>query len=105
MAQRPPRDSAPPNNETVVSRDPVVQEAYDRFKVCEKREQVARARFLDDDKFANADTYNGYQWPNDLRKTREIDERPSLTLNGVRQHNLQIINDAKQNKPGMKAMP
>jgi len=83
----------------------VVQEAYDRFKLCEERESVARSRFLDDWKFANADAYNGFQWPNDLRRTREIDDRPSLTLNGVRQHNLQITNDAKQNKPGMKAMP
>ena len=83
----------------------VFTEAYDRFKRCVKWEQTARQRFLDDYKMAIADSYNGFQWPNDLRKTREIDDRPSLTLNGIRQHNLQIINDAKQNKPSIKAMP
>src|SRR5271163_3414017 len=83
----------------------VFSEAYERFKRCVKWEQTARRRFLDDYKFAQADAYNGYQWPNDLRRTREVDERPSLTLNGIRQHNLQIINDAKQNKPSLKAMP
>lgn len=83
----------------------VVQEAMDRFDRCVTWEKVARARFLDDFKFANADAYNGYQWPNDLRRTREVDDRPCLTLNGTRQHNLQVINDAKQNKPGIKIMP
>jgi Phage P22-like portal protein len=83
----------------------VVRESMDRFERCVGREKVARARFLDDYKFANADAYNGYQWPNDLRRTREVDDRPSLTLNGARQHNLQIVNDAKQNKPGIKILP
>lgn len=83
---------------------PVVQEAYERFRRCTKWEATARQRFLDDYKFANADPYNGYQWPNELRRTRELDERPCLTLNGARQHNLQIINDAKQNKPGIKVL-
>jgi hypothetical protein len=82
-----------------------VREAMDRFERANGHEKTARARFLDDLKFSQADAYNGYQWPNDLRRTREVDDRPSLTLNGTRQHNLQIINDAKQNKPGIKVLP
>lgn len=108
MAERggPPRDATPfaqGNTPAHITDD--VQEAFDRFERCMGREKIARARFLDDYKFANADAYNGYQWPNDLRRTREVDDRPSLTLNGTRQHNLQIINDAKQNKPGIKILP
>ena len=106
MANRPPSDAnplyRPPDD---AGRGEIVQEAMDRFERCLKWEATARQNFLDDYKFANADAYNGYQWPNDLRKTREVDDRPSLTLNGVRQHNLQVINDAKQNKPGIKVMP
>lgn len=82
----------------------LVVEAMERFERCSKHESTARQRFIDDYKFANADAYNGYQWPNNLRQAREIDKRPCLTLNGVRQHNLQIINDAKQNKPGVKIL-
>lgn len=105
MAPRPPDDSAPPDvNEALPSSDPVMEEAYERFRRCKAWEQTARQRFLDDYKFANADAYNGYQWPNDLRRTREVDDRPTLTLNGTWQHNMQIINDAKQNKPGIKAL-
>lgn len=103
----PPRDAVPQHGDSAgaARRGPVFDLAYERFKRSVKWEQSARQRFLDDYKFANADAYNGYQWPNDLRRTREVDERPSLTLNGARQHCLQIINDAKQNKPSIKAMP
>jgi hypothetical protein len=105
VAPMPPQDSKPRDvNRDAPGDDPILQEAYDRFRRCEKWESTARTNFLNDYKFANADAYNGYQWPNELRRTREIDDRPTLTLNGARQHNLQIINDAKQNKPGMKAM-
>ncbi len=84
------------------SPDPIINEAQRRFNRCLKIEGNARNRFLDDYKFANGDYYNGYQWPNSLRKNRDIDDRPCLTINKVRQHNLQIINNAKQNKPSIK---
>jgi hypothetical protein len=107
MANHPPDDAR--SDYKADERGPglsdLVTEAQERFERCLKWEQTARQHFLDDYKFANADAYNGYQWPNDLRRTREVDDRPSLTLNGVRQHNLQITNDAKQNKPGIKVMP
>jgi Phage P22-like portal protein len=75
------------------------------FKQCEDWEQFQRKLFLDDVKFANADSDNGYQWPNDIYNRRDNEDRPSLTINKTRQHNLQIINDAKQNKPTMKFRP
>lgn len=109
MSERgtPPRDSLPAfaSGDAPANISDAVREAMDRFERCVSKEKTARARFLDDFKFANADAYNGYQWPNDLRRTREVDDRPSLTLNGARQHNLQIVNDAKQNKPGIKVLP
>lgn len=87
------------------SMDSIVKEAKDRFQHCAKWEHTARNYFLDDIKFANADAYNGYQWPNDIRRNRDTEERPCLTINKVRQHNLQIINDMKKNKPGIKCYP
>lgn len=83
----------------------IVKEAQFRFDRCVRWEANARNLFLEDVKFANADSDNGYQWPNDIRRNRDIDERPVLTINKTRQHCLQIINDAKQNKPSVKVRP
>lgn len=91
------RDSSQP--------DPIFAEAKRRFNYCLESEAYARQRWIADLKFAEADSDNGYQWPNNLRKNRDIDNRPYLTINMTRQYNLQIINDAKQNKPGIKVRP
>lgn len=82
--------------------DRILKEAKRRFQQCEDWESVARARFMDDLRFANADAYNQYQWPGGIRQARDLDQRPCLTINKTRQHNLQIINDAKQNTPSIK---
>lgn len=93
------------NEETLKGDDRIIAEAQRRFKVCEEWESRARKLFLEDVKFANADSDNGYQWPNEIRRNRDVDERPCLTINKTRQHNLQIINDAKQNKPRAAVRP
>ena len=66
----------------------IIREARERFKRCQDWESSCRVLFDDDYKFANADADNGYQWPNDIRKSRAIDNRPALTINKTRQHNL-----------------
>lgn len=93
------------NEEQLTGDDKIVAEAHRRFKQCESWESKARRRYLEDIKFSNADSDNGYQWPNEIRRNRDIDERPCLTINKTHQHNLQIINDAKQNKPRAKVNP
>lgn len=79
----------------------IVKEAKDRLKDCEDWESEARKRFVEDLKFSNADPDNGWQWPDELMKSRVGQQKPTLTINKTRQHNLQITNDAKQNKPGV----
>lgn len=91
--------------ELLTGDDRIIAEAKRRFKQCEQWESRARKLFLEDIKFANADSDNGYQWPNDVRRSRDIDERPCLTINKTRQHNLQITNDARQNKPSAVVRP
>jgi len=83
----------------------IVRKAKKRFKQVRDWEGDFRKLFVDDVRFANGDSDNGYQWPDDLRKARQVDARPSLTINKTRQHNLQIINDAKQNKPSVVVHP
>jgi len=95
------------SSETVALSDDekVVQEAKERFNRCEQWEANARIRYLDDYKFSEGDSDNGYQWPNNIRDNRDTNDRPCLTINKVRQHCLQILNDAKQNKPAISYIP
>lgn len=95
------RTVAPEDREGSHDRE-VVVEAHERFERCQNWESTARARWLDDLKFANGDSLNQYQWPNSIRRERDVDERPCLTINKTRQHNLHIKNDAKKNKPAIK---
>jgi len=91
-----------PTNENLEKFQKIFKRAQDRFRRCEDWESYARRMFLDDLKFANADADNKYQWPTRMWNDRQRDERPALTINKTRQHNLNIINDAKMNKPGIK---
>lgn len=94
--------------ETGTPDERIVKEAMRRFDICAKWENDSRLRFIEDIKFANGDADNLYQWDVNARTARgygTIDERPCLTINKVRQHNLNIINDAKQNKPSVKVKP
>ena len=90
---------------TPVSGDPIVLEATKRFKRCAEWEATARQNFLADYRFAHGDADNGFQWPNRIRQNRDVDSRPCLTMNIVRQHNLQIVNEAKQNKSTVTFKP
>ena len=85
--------------------DKVIAEAKKRFARCEGWEGHFRALYIEDQKFAHGDSDNLYQWPNALLTSRELDQKPTLTVNKTRIHCLQIINDAKQNKPGVKVEP
>ena len=90
--------------------DKRVQTAKKRYERCVKWEANARQNELDDTKFGNADARNGYQWPQNVLKQRQggndsASERPCLTINKTRQHCLQIINDARQNKPQARVTP
>jgi len=83
----------------------VLRRARRAFARVQQWESTARTRWLLDYKFANGDDENNYQWPDDIYQNRETAERPSLTINKVRQHNLLITNDAKQQKQGIKYRP
>lgn len=83
----------------------LVQEIKDNYLEAEEWESQARLYFDYDYKFSNGDTHNKYQWDSDLVTSREEAERPVLTVNKTQVHNLLVINDAKQNKPGVRIRP
>lgn len=84
--------------------DSIVRRAHRRWKRCQEYYSQANDNWLMDYKFSNGDTYNNYQWPVEIYKSRG-EQRPSLTVNETRQHNLHIINEAKQNKAQVKYRP
>ncbi len=83
--------------------DRVVRQAKKNLTYGEDWESTARSRFEYDYKFANGDSHNLYQWDEGILTERE--NRPCLTVNKTQQHNLMIVNDAKQNKPGVRVRP
>jgi hypothetical protein len=81
----------------------IIAEARARFQRCQDWESEARAHALLDSRFANGDAYNNWQWPDSVLNSRG--DRPCLTQNKTRQHNLHIINDARQHKAAIKVTP
>lgn len=83
----------------------ILIEAKKRFRICEDWEAQARQYFEYDYKFSHGDSNNMYQWDKWVVGDRQTNQRPCLTINKTQQHNLQIINDGKQNKPGVTIRP
>src|SRR5215469_1313028 len=81
----------------------IIRQAKRDFERCESWEATARHRQKLDVKFASGDAHNGWQWDEDVRSQRR--GRPCLTHNKIRQHNLQVVNDARQNKAQIKVTP
>jgi len=81
----------------------ILKEAKPRFERCQAWESAWRDRAKFDIKFANGDALNKYQWDSSVRADRG--GRPCLSYNQVRQHNLQVVNDARQNKAQIKVTP
>lgn len=82
--------------------NPIVQEANKRMNLVAEYEANFRTRFINDLKFRHGDADNAYQWPNMIKRSRDVDSKPCLTVNIIRQHNLMISNQAKQNKSSIK---
>lgn len=85
--------------------DPVLTEAYARAKRCIEWRSNADENMLSDYKMRHGDDINQYQWPNSIRRMRDGDGKPCLTLNVIRQHNLMIVNEGRQGKSAMLTRP
>lgn len=85
--------------------DAILTEARDRFDYCVDWESSFQKLYVDDVKFSNGDSDNGWQWPDNLRQSRAILQRPALTINKTQNHVALIVNDAKQNKAGIDVRP
>lgn len=79
----------------------ILAQARADFKKCEEVEAENRRLWLDDVKFARL----GEQWPDAIKKQRESEGRPCLTINRLPSFIRQVTNDARQNKPGINCHP
>lgn len=79
----------------------ILKEALDAFRECEARETKNRAEALEDLRFARL----GEQWPEKIRKQRELEGRPVLTINRMPAFIRQVVNDSRQNKPSIRVHP
>lgn len=90
-------------NTTATSDEAVLARARARFKLARDFEAENRAEMLDDIEFEA-----GHQWPGDLMRERENDPdgaRPCLTINKARSFTRLLINDIRQGRPQIKALP
>lgn len=76
------------------------------YALCDNEsDNRAREAWIEDMRFTHVP---GYQWPQEMRRTREGDPtspRPCLEINQVAQHVYQVTNDLRQNRPTAKVRP
>src|SRR3954468_9963411 len=81
--------------------DDILKEAREAFELAAERESENRAEALDDIRFSRlAD-----QWPTAVRRQRELEGRPCLTVNKLPAFIRQVVNDARKNKPEISVHP
>lgn len=79
----------------------ILEEARECFDFAVEFENDTRVEGLDDLRFARL----GEQWPEALRLKREKEDRPCLTSNDLPTYIRQVVNDVRQNKPGIIVHP
>lgn len=83
--------------------DKIIQEAKERWRLCTEWYGSFWRKFSNDLRFRHADSDNGWQWPDEIKRARG--RKPCLTMNITRQHNLQISNNTKQKRAAVKIIP
>jgi hypothetical protein len=76
-------------------------EEREHFEVAFDAESENRKTALDDLEFARL----GKQWPDQIRRQREREGRPVLTINKMPAFIRQVVNDSRQNRPQIKVKP
>lgn len=83
----------------------ILNEAKRRFKRAMDWEKDFLHLYDEDTKFANADSDNGWQWPENIKQERDFQNRPCLTINKTKMHVLLLANEARQAPPQAKVKP
>lgn len=78
----------------------IVDEARERFELCETATRTNRDRYK-----AGIAFLAGDQWDPALKTQREAQNRPCLVMDLIGTHVNQAVNDGRQNKPAIKVHP
>jgi hypothetical protein len=81
--------------------DDIIKDALSRYQESESGSDFNRQAAYEDIKFARLSD----QWPDRIKKEREEENRPCLTINKLPAFIRQVVNDARQNKPSIKVSP
>lgn len=81
--------------------DEVVKDALDMFEDSQQGSEFNRDAYYEDVKFARMSE----QWPDAIRKQREQEARPCLTINKMPALIRSVVNQSRQNKPAIKISP
>lgn len=79
----------------------IPKEARKLYERCQSNESDNRKEAKEDIEFARLSK----QWPEAIRKQREAEGRPCLTVNKLAPVVRQVVNDARQNRPSIKVLP
>ena len=81
--------------------DDIIKDAMERFRQSQDGSDFNREDAENDIKFARLSE----QWPDEIKKQRRLEGRPALTINRLPAFIKQVVNDARQNKPGINISP
>lgn len=81
--------------------DTIIDTALERYEYANSELSDNRERARADLDFGRL----GRQWPEDIRKLRDSESRPMLTINRIPAFIRQVVNDARLNKPSIKVRP
>jgi hypothetical protein len=82
-------------------KDDLLSQGKRAFQRCQDAESENRLMALEDIRFSRLNE----QWPADIKKQREMERRPTLTIPKLQAFIRQVVNDARQNKPSIKVHP
>lgn len=88
-------------NEDENSDDDILEDAKELFERAAEAEADNRKEGLEDKRFARLSE----QWSDSVKRQREIDGRPCLTINKLPAYIRQVVNDSRQNKPSIRCHP
>jgi len=78
----------------------IVREALERWKNANEAETENRRAAIEDQEFLN-----GEHWPENIKRAREDQNRPCLTINRLPAFLDQVVGDARKNRPRIKVRP
>ena len=89
------------DNETSPADETVMARARADFARAREAMRQDRDAAAEDLRFARL----GEQWPEAIRRARELEGRPCLTLNRLPAFIRQVVNEARQNRPAITCHP